>query len=236
MLVLSTRRDNSTIWHGPTTWHVKDIRNRPLTEHEVRVRLVARRVCVLAHGFNVDDAFGAYAEIAYELRDQYDVVIGMTWPGSTFVSGFWSARYRAAESGKRLAAALAKFHPSVLDIQGHSMGCRVALEALKAGLHCRNLILAAAAVGSNALADEKKGYGKAANNASRIIVAHSHDDAVLRAAYRFALWGRALGLDGPAQSDSLPPHVETWDLSGEIEKHGDYKRSQAYLDRWRAAA
>ena len=232
MLIVSTRRDNSVFSHGPVTWHPKDTSQTPLCLTEVRYRLAGQKCCVLIHGFNVADALDAYGSIAYQLRENYQAFVGATWPGSTFVTGFWFARHRAATSGKLLANALSFLDPSLLDIQAHSLGCRVALEALNAGLRCRNLILAAAAVGAGDLSGR---YAGAAMNAARVIVAHSKHDGVLSRAYRLALWSRALGLDGPAPGPT-PPTVEAWDVAAGVEKHGDYKRSRFYLDRWREAA
>lgn len=233
MLLLSTRRNNSVYRHGETTWHASDIGNAPIPPADVHESLSGRRVCVFIHGYNVGDAIGAYAEMALKLGGAYDVYVGATWPGSTLKLGFWSARWRAAESGTRLAEALSFIPPGLLDIQGHSLGCRVALEALKAGLRCRNLILAAPAVGDDSLARE---YFDAANNAARVVVAHSVHDAVLRKAYRFAMFDDALGLRGPRQPELVPPHVEAWDLGVEVKSHSDYKRSGAYIRCWKAIA
>ena len=221
MIILSTRKDFSTFRHGETTWHRADLGNPPIPEEDARLGLAGRRVCVLVHGYNVGDALGAYS-------------VGVTWPGSIMKLGFWTARWRAEESGWRLVGALAPVvchEDTVLDIQGHSLGCRVALEALKHGLRCRNLILAAPAVGDDSLARE---YFDAANNAARVVVAHSEHDAVLRKAYRWAMFDDALGLRGPRQPDLVPPHVETWNLAGL--GHSDYKRSVRYTQRWRQIA
>ena len=233
MLVVSTRRDNSVFCHGPTTWHLTDIGAPELEVESVHEVLAGRRVCVFIHGYNVDDALGAYAELAYQLNGSYDLFVGATWPGSKLKVGFWTARWRAEESGKRLAEALSFIPPELLDIQAHSLGCRVALEALKAGLHCRNLILAAAAVGEE---DLSVAYADAVNRAQRVVVAHSHEDDVLHGAYRMALWHDALGLNGPRASDDLPPHVETWDLAVSVKKHSDYKRSGLYYQKWKEIA
>lgn len=238
MLILSTRRDFSVFRHGPTTWHRADVGNPPIPEEDVRLALAGRRVCAFVHGYNVDDALGAYAELAIRLGPAYDAYVGVTWPGSTIKLGFWTARWRAVESGKRLAAALAPIAlhtDTVLDIQGHSLGCRVALEGLRHGLTCRNLILAAPAVGDDDLNADGR-YGEAANRAARVIVAHSRNDAVLRRAYRMALWDDAIGLRGPRRLELVPPHVESWDLSAWIGRHGDYKRSIEYTMRWRKIA
>lgn len=238
MLILSTRRNFSVFRHGQTTWHRADVGNPPIPDEDVRLALAGRRVCVLIHGYNVGDALGAYAELQLRLYDKYDSFVGVTWPGSTLKLGFWAARWRAAESGRRIAAALAPIvlhEDTVLDIQGHSLGCRVALEALQHGLTCRNLILAAPAVGDDDMNADGR-YGEAVNRAARVVVSHSKNDDVLAKAYRFALWDGALGLRGPRQPELVPPHVESWDLSHCIMKHGDYKRSVAYTQNWRRVA
>lgn len=235
MLVLSTRHNFSTWRHGATTWHRADVGNPPIPAEDACRALAGRRVCVFVHGYNVDDAIGAYSELAMRLGPTYDAFVGVTWPGSTLKVGFWTARRRAEESGKRIAMALRDLHCEVLDVQGHSLGCRVSLEALRHGLTCRNLILAAAAVGDDDLNTAGR-YGEAVNRAGRVVVAHSEHDDVLKRAYRLALWDGAIGLRGPRVPDLVPPHVEMWDLSGAVKAHSDYKRSASYTERWRQIA
>jgi esterase/lipase superfamily enzyme len=242
MLVLNTRYGTSTLRHNPdqaVTWHELDVGAPPIPEEEALARLEGLSVCVLGHGFNVDDAFGAYSEIERSLYGCYDAFVGLTWPGSTLNLGFWSARWRAEETGRRLAAALAplrKNKKTRLTYQGHSMGCRVGCESLKAGLHLDDLILAAAAIGDDDLdVTRKKGYGQYLDRAERVFVAYSQNDAVLKRAYRLALWDGALGLRGPRNPRAVPQHVKLWDLSEHIQKHGDYKRSVRYKDLWREA-
>jgi len=243
MLVLNTRYGTSTLRHNPhqaATWHELDVGSPIIPEEQALARLEGLSVCILGHGFNVDDAFGAYSEIERSLYGCYGAFIALTWPGSTFNLGFWAARWRAEESGRRLAAALAPLRRnkrSEETYQGHSMGCRVGFEGMKAGLHLDTLILAAAAVGDDDLdVTRKKGYGQYLDRAERIFVAYSRNDAVLKRAYRFALWDDALGLRGPRRPDAVPAHVKLWDLSAHIHKHGDYKRSRPYKDLWKREA
>lgn len=231
-IILSTRAGNSVFRHGETSW--RRVLGKTLIQNEALEMLRGKKVCILGHGFNVKEAFGVYSELTLQLGTTYDAYLWFTWPGSKLKLGFWTARGRAKESGRRLAKALALLaedENTHLDYQGHSLGCQVGLEALKAGLKVRNLILAAPAVGDDSLAED---YYEVLNHASRIIIAHSEDDKVLARAYRFALWDTALGLRGPRIPNLVCPPAEMWKFSGL--NHSDYKNSPEYLEKWKELA
>lgn len=217
LLRLNLRHKDSTIFFGKPTWMTADGKVLP--------RPVLRgRVCGLVHGYNVKNAFGAYREIYAQIQHWYDWVIGITWPGSEFTLAFWLARARARKAGRLLAQELSTMR-CTLDLEGHSLGCMVVLEAGQAGLRMRNALLTAAAVDNEAL--ERMDIP-----AQMIHVFHSRNDEVLSTAYRFARLDRALGLSGPEHPERVPLNVQVHDMSPWIDRHGDYKRSTEFFTKW----
>lgn len=227
MLILSLRKDDSTLRFGHPTWHEWEISNPALPMAHVIQRLQRRRVCFLVHGYNVTDALVAYSRMYRWAHIWYDEIVGVTWPGSRVVFGFWPARGRAKKAGAMLADQLRALDIAAVDVQGHSLGCRVALEAVAHGLRCRNVILAAAAVNDDALSREYRSVEERVSN--KVVVAHSRHDDVLRVSYRFALGRTALGLRGPRAGIANSYVV---DCSPDVAKHGDYKRSETYRSHW----
>lgn len=228
MLILSLRNNDSTIRFGPPTWHEWEITAPPMRTLDVWARLRDRRVCFLVHGYNVKESIDVYSRMYRWVHDWYDEVVGVTWPGSRVVFGFWPARWRAATAGQMIADEMRKFSPAAIDFQGHSLGCRAILEAIRHGQHCRNAILAAAAVNDDSLAKEYASVDERVTG--KVLVAHSERDFVLRRAYWLALPGqRALGLRGPRVR---PANSLVVDCSSDVARHGDYKRSEIYRAAW----
>ncbi len=244
MIRLNIRSGESVVKFGSPAW--TNINDKPLTTDAVLRILEGARVCVLIHGYNVVEAMDAYARVVSNIGYLYDVVIGLTWPGSKVPAAYWLAERRADTAGKILASVFDGLPHRNLDVEGHSCGCRVALEAVKAGLKVRNLILAAAAVDNETVHIGEK-YGEAVRtNVERCLVAHSRDDAVLKKAFRVSSWLKrmvrlkiygddccALGYTGPQNALMCPPNVKAVDLSGKILRHGDYKRNGAFFAAWR---
>ena len=237
MLCLNLRKGNSTILFGAAPEWSEFPSDTHLTNEQAAARLSGRRVLVLIHGYNVEDVWGAFAEVALQVSPWYDAIVGVPWPGSKLDLAFWLARMRAGKAGKMLAAALApiKAVAAALDIEGHSLGCMVALETLTAGLRCRNLILTAAAVDNESIQVGER-YWDATQRAERVLVAYSRHDPVLAGAYRFAMVDRALGLTGP----ETPKFCATWvirlDLSSVISGHSEYKRCPELFEAWKRLA
>ncbi len=130
-------------------------------------------VVLLIHGFNVDEEAGRrdYERFVYQLEDQLaiprdspiadDRLIAVYWPGDanwgvvSFLSYMRSVP-RAREIGATLAQLLHDSAPTgsiTVDIVAHSLGCRLALEALLAAsliagsrVHIDRIQLMAAAV------------------------------------------------------------------------------------------
>ena len=232
MLRLSIRKGDSTIFFGPPRW--SEVDGADLTATQVQSRLAGMRVLGLIHGYNVEDAFDAYARIAIHMDDSYDEVVGVEWPGSKLDLAFWLARMRAGKAGRLLAEELGPIYSAAaaLDIEGHSLGCMVALEALSAGLRCRNLVLTAAAVDNESIQAEER-YWIATQRAHQILVAYSRHDPVLAGAYRIAMADRALGLTGPEDAKRVCSSVIALDLSNDISEHSQYKACGRLFSTWR---
>ena len=258
MIRLNVRKNDSIFRFGPPTW--LNANDEPIAAEAVARILQDARVLILIHGYNVTDALDAYARVAENVEDLYDVIVGKTWPGSN-KPGYWWAEDRADTAGRMLAEILgASLYKPLdiygnfaaptyrsLDIEGHSCGCRLALEAVKAGLKVRNLILAGAAVDNETVHADGK-YGAAvASNTETTLVAYSRDDAVLKRAFRasswvkrlvrFQLWGddcKALGFTGPQDAAKCPPNVRAIDLTGEVRQHSEYKKRAGFFRAWRS--
>jgi hypothetical protein len=242
MLRLNLRNGDSTIRFGDSpTW--SEVDGPELTAEQVAERINGRRALILIHGYNVTDAFDAYARIEikletrseYGVQQWYDEVVGVAWPGSHLELAFWFARIRATKAGRILAGALGAFEPAALDIEAHSLGCMMALESLDHGLYCRNAILTAAAVDNESI-QERERYALAVQRAERVLVAYSRHDPVLRGAYRLGCWDNALGLTGPQDPSQCNRRIESLDCSAQVAAHGDYKRCPMMFTRWKEIA
>lgn len=193
------------------------------------------RVAVLVHGYRstLGGVEGAYSRMTDQLLDNYDYIVKFLWPGSWEVAlGFLAANIRTTESGRRLAAVLRYLHPSEVHVWGHSLGCKVALEAVDRlpDEHQRNtrLILAAPAVPWHVLAGGAR-YGTLKTDTR---VAWSRRDPVLGGAYRLSPgnWTTpALGHSGMRPGG--PPayfRTHTMDFTEQVDSHGGYRDHQEF--------
>lgn len=105
-------------------------------DEHVATDLTGKRVVVLVHGVKNTTAQieNAYREIFNRNRAAYDVAVGFIYPGG--VSPFaWpvvslEAVDEAAYHLSEVLATVQKLHPLSIDIDAHSLGCPIALEAL----------------------------------------------------------------------------------------------------------
>lgn len=236
MLYLDLCRDGSRIWFAATP-HWRTTMGQALTPTQASARLSGKRALLLLHGYNntEDAAAGAYSVLVRNLEDlgslPYDVVIGAFMPLSELKIGFTFARHRARKAGRIIAEVCKHLPVASIDVQTHSLGGMVALEALRAGLHCRNLIMSAPAVSDEALEPSSR-YGAYLYRANRILVAYSRHDPV-DWPYKFASWDKMLGCHGPQEPGAIVAGVDLLDCSNKINKHSGYKASVEYLTRWR---
>lgn len=234
--------DDNVFRFGPPTF--RNTTREVLSLNTVERMVEGRHVGLVISGYNVQDAVSAYALLEENLRDAYEVFCGASWPGSIKV-GYWFAEKRADEAGQILARIFSDLPYWTLDVQGHSCGCRVALEAVRCGLQVRNLILAAAAVDNESVQMDKKYGAHLQTNCSHVLVAYSKNDRVLEKAFRmsswlkraarFRFWGddcKALGYTGPQNPEKCPSNLEAVELPS-ITGHSRYKDNRDYFDAWK---
>lgn len=226
-LKLSLRKGDSTIFFGEPRW---ELDGSIIPAPDLR----GQRACALIHGYNVVKADGAYATIYSHIADLYDCVVGVTWPGSEIALAFWLASKRAGKAGKKLAECLSKTG-ALWDLEGHSLGAKVALEAVLHGLKTDTVILAAPAVDNESVLIGAR-YGDL--NAKTILICYSKHDPVLKLAYRLAKFDNALGLTGPEslRPSDLMANFIPLDFGHLVSEHSSYKDVPEFYAAWRAYA
>lgn len=205
-----------------------------------------RSVTFLIHGFNVDRQTGTaeLAALAASLpTTSNEAAIAVLWPGDSCIGPlcYPFATTKADDTGLELV----KFIRDVLiqtpqlSFVAHSLGCRVAMEALR-HLWIRNVpveqvCLMAAAIDNDSLANRRY-YQDATRYANRVAVLYSPSDRVLEFAYpignlvsAFLHWAKttdaALGFTGPRarQGESTPRTVAAVGIPAAAGvDHGDY--------------
>ena len=219
-----------------------------LTERELQETVSGTHVLVLVHGYRnpVRSIARAYGLIERTLRSRgllepphYGHVLGFMWPGFKTRIGFFaavSAANRSAASLRELLRVL-KPHAKTTDLQTHSLGARVGLQALafeNEGLWVDNLLLTAPAVDNESLEPAQE-FHDSLDSVRRCLVYHSSRDKVLRVGYRVGALDRALGCTGPENPDTVAsscPEVHVVDCSKSIRSHGGYRASPSFYTHW----
>jgi hypothetical protein len=212
---------------------------RAISPAEARVRSAGKNLLVAAHGFNVSRPSGArsLAQIEPALAlGPSDLFIAVLWPGDYWlpVVNYPFEGSVAIDCGQRLANACDDWFAAAtsLTFASHSLGGRLILEAVaNLGRPAQALCLTAAAVNQDCLTAE---YAGAAKNALRIAILASHEDMVLKIAFRIgdpisdllhddhSYFEKALGYDGPPVPAPLPV-LAPWQISDrENYGHGSY--------------
>lgn len=230
IIELSVRRgDSTTRFSERPLFRAWD--KQPLTPNQATLKINGKRALLLIHGYRVEDPAGAYAQISLQVGHLYDIIVNGYWPASDWMLGFWFARHRAAAAARMFAVALQSLWPESLDVEGHSLGCMVALEAAQFGLPVRNLVLAAPAVDNESIQRGER-YSDGVARCSRVLVAHSAHDDVLATAYRLGRWDNALGLYGPEDRGRCFHHVRVVDCGATARGHSAYKADPTFLRAW----
>jgi esterase/lipase superfamily enzyme len=221
----------------PLQLHDKD---QPIELAAVAANLAGKTAVITVHGFNnqFSGAMAAYQAVEQRLSQAsipYDAFIGFFWPGSWCYAGFFDAERHAVKSGTQLAVLLKALGDAgaTVDIETHSLGAKVALEAVcrHPGAAARNLILTAPAVNNDCLLPGHT-YGTALSDLPvNIGVMFSNNDPVLKFAYTPAQLHLALGLVGP--EPPMEPRLAKFDLSAVIQNHGAYKDALETYRAWR---
>ncbi len=180
---------------------------------------------LLVHGYNnrFGDVVSSYETIynrAAEVLPDTPVV-GFLWPGlgDKFFDHdlFRHAQAQADEAAMWLAEYL-KASPAPISIMTHSLGARVALEAIKvAQVPVKNLFLTGPAVDNEHLRTK---YADAVKKIARTHVFWSKNDGVLAGAYMLSQFDKALGHSGP---DSVIEGVYSHDRGDFVHQHSDYR-------------
>lgn len=200
------------------------------------------KVTILIHGYHTgyQNAMDAYSLIENKCKAVGigDNFIGFLWPGSPIALGFFPAISRATKAGECLLELLWALNQAgcTITVETHSLGARVALQAIKLGVPIKRLLLTAPAVDDGVLVVGGE-FCRSMLFASSVAVMYSANDPVLRSDYWWAeliLEHRrvhALGLDGP--ETPIPINVQTFDMSNEIYAHSAYKDCDGLYSRWR---
>lgn len=211
-----------------------------------------KHVCVLVHGFNnpIENVAKSYWELVKGLDQPglngptgYGLIVGFTWPGSRTPAGYFGAVPKANRSGPKLRELINSLRTVALtvDVQTHSLGARVALQALRdpSQTFVDNLMLTAPAVDNNIL-EPKETFFDSCSSCNRLFVYFSKKDPVLKGGFWIGdvLDGihAALGLRGPRRKDvtlDKTPSVYVVDCSARVNTHGGYRNTPEYYTHWK---
>ena len=177
---------------------------------EFSARISGQRLLLLVHGYNneQDEVYDAYSvierKVQSHLNNEYDLVIGYSWPGGDTELDWWSSKRRANAVARRFRFLIHTLVASAhaLDMMSHSLGARVIFKALKQASTIngnsivRNYFCTAASV-DNEVLEMGEEFHTAIDKFDGIYVFHSRKDEILYYAYRAAEFDQALGLSGP---------------------------------------
>lgn len=196
-----------------------------------------KRILVLVHGYNADEkrAVDAYHEVRGKIhsvllshgRGAYDAVIGYLWPGKGSAIDYFPAKENVELSAIHLRDQLEKLCAlaSKVDVLAHSMGNRVALEAMnhmKGDKPVRKFYSLAAAVDNEAVQTNGR-YAKGIEKCERVYAFHSREDDSLKYLYQLAEFDRAFGYGGAEKSNKLADHVQVLDCNEVVDGHLKYR-------------
>jgi len=219
-----------------------------VSEDDFQTAITGKRLHLLIHGFNNNEAAirSSYGVIETIMSDQglvgaaapYDMVLGYVWLGGDLGLSYIFAKKRAEKIAPRfqkLLLSMASVAAS-LDINTHSLGARVALQALKGvpGKHIRNLFLLAPAVDDESIENGEKFYSST-QACIGAYVFHSKFDPVLKTWFPLGDFDTALGLNGPEDPASIiahSPNVKIVNCKRVIKSHSGYKSEPKIYQYW----
>jgi esterase/lipase superfamily enzyme len=202
-------------------------------------QLKDKKILLVIHGFNnsPQEAMQSYRSVAdhiASLRDDkdkalYDVVVGYLWPGYENKLEYYAAREHARKLKEKMLDHLT-FLASTgakVDVMAHSMGNRLAFEALNfapkknAKKLVQKFYSLAAAVDEESI-EKKHKYFHASKNCEELFIFHSKQDEVLEFLYTIAEWDKALGFEGVENLKKLPKNVQLIDCTTFVTGHSQY--------------
>ena len=160
--------------------------------------MAQKRITVLVHGYNNErlDVLASYRTIDAQMRllgflgaanRPYDALVGFAWPGGATGVSFPFARGRADDAAPRFGRLLADLRGrgATVDLNTHSLGAHVSLEALREASSqvVRNAWNFASAVDNESIEQGERYFG-ASRQSARFYVFHSKNDPVLQVWYR----------------------------------------------------
>jgi esterase/lipase superfamily enzyme len=197
-----------------------------------------KRLLVLIHGYDVkpNSVVKTYHLIEenihkYGPSNDYDKVVGLTWPGGWSFS-YWFSIARAKSAGKGVAWLLSEMakESGAVDVMTHSLGARVLLTAMNnmpMRWPLRNVFLTAPAVDDESLETDQE-FVAAPKRCGAMYVLFSKRDGVLNVLFPLGQFDFALGKSGPQRpGEALALHQGLWLVNCDkvIDAHGDYKRT-----------
>jgi pimeloyl-ACP methyl ester carboxylesterase len=227
----------------------RDADGKELTEEQVLEECFGKRILFLLHGYRSEIDAPYYAPVLegmrqYGIADYYDLVIEGLWAGGKLRSEYPLSRGRAHHSAKLVSDLTSQIWRTAayLDVQTHSLGARVALEALDRRLNkWRNLFLLAPAVADDSI-QEGEDYGLLIDawTLNTHVFYSKRDREVLEFLFPIgeALTGHlemALGYHGAEDSKKLPVNVTQHDCTSFIGGHSAYRVSPEFHALWRNA-
>ena len=250
MIVISCRKEfESTVFFSKKD----EIRNgdQVIAQNELLETVRGKNVLILIHGYNnempaVLDAYGRVEEmmgLSHLLAPDpggYDIVLGYAWPGGWSALSFPVAVIRANKVAKRFRDTVQglQLAAATIDVQTHSLGARIALEALDSDkITLRNLYLLAAAIDDETI-EKGEDYYNGAQRCSHAYVLHSENDPVLKTGYRIGDipdFDRALGWKGPQRPNKIrdqSPNTKIADCRQIVKTHGGYRSAVETYDYW----
>jgi pimeloyl-ACP methyl ester carboxylesterase len=246
ILYASCRKGFDSLIHISDRNLYRDADGKDLTEAAFMEGIAGKRVLVLFHGYRSETAPPYYAKVLdginrWGISDKYDVCVPYPWPGGKLRIGFGLSEYRADRCAKFPAALiyLMHAHGAIVDVQTHSLGARLALEALTRNkdAYINQLFLLAPAV-ADEVPELGEKYGRViAGQTRQTAVFYSERDAILEFAYPAGetLTGhpdKALGFHGAEDKSKLPPNVKEFNCTKFIPDHGAYRGSQEFHELW----
>jgi esterase/lipase superfamily enzyme len=218
-----------------------------MSEAQLSAQVAGKHVVVLVHGYRspLSGVRASYAKLEAGLTNEglisasnYGEVIGFAWPSFRTRISFPAAVGYANNASEYLYDLMKLLSQAKsIDVQTHSLGARVALQALTAQSDVRldNLLLTAPAVDDESL-EPKREFNEALSKLRRCYVLHSKKDAVL-ALYPIMRLDLALGAKGPQHPAIIQadcPNVYTVNCVKVVNSdHSGYRETPVYYQFWK---
>lgn len=246
MIVISSRKN---FWEPIAFSNKEIIRNVDLTnatdqgsdmsDADFKTTIAGKKLLLLIHGYNNDEkAIRSSYNIIEKMMTThgllgpgtpYDLLIGYAWPGGDLALSYTFAKKRAEKAAPRVQTMLLSIaaNAAALDINTHSLGARVALQALKGvpGKPMRGLYMLAPAVDDESIENGQKFYSST-QACQKAYVFHSKFDPVLKNWFVLGDFDQALGANGPEDPASIINHsanVKVVNCKNLIKSHSGYK-------------